>query len=621
MAALEFSTLPRPNSPLVIYSHSGEGKTHLLVGIGKKRNQTFPNDGMVYLPCDAITLEDLQIDPGFSTLFLFDDLQLLPPDLHHSVVDILDQRDRGMLVAMTTEVPLLEMGLSDELLNRIFDGTYVEMHKADLELLRKLVKGRFEEAELTISPTLTNYLVERSNSDTAMLHHICDLVLAAVVDGGETLNRSLVDRVLGVVPSPAPMAQVMAGWDQYGLKVGISYFTINEDPQNTFFYISNIGQGRNDVLVVSWLIPQHIKETYGLSAQNIWLSHVSSGGSVSPNDLDQLGSSIEDFLQNNPGGLVFLDGVSYLISYNSPPKVVRFLDQVRNMVAEHMGVVLVNLTASTRKSLPLRNFETLDISGKVEELSLPPEVADSPYLAQTSYDSYLDATPTVMQPEFAPTPAAPPQGFGFGPPTGYEPGALYCPSCSREVNSEWNSCPWCHTLIPVQSPSDIGESPASTATEIELKGGLCYLVEEESVDLSMDIFKHNVGPGVSGLMVSRTSPDIIIASHPEVGDADFVWLSKETCDRCISPDDLEIVNRRIRDFISLEEAEKRKIICLEGLEYLSTHNSFKVVLKFLQTLVDFASVNRATLMVSASPAAFDSKDLKQLEREFQQVFI
>ena len=44
-------------------------------------------------------------------------------------------------------------------------------------------------------------------------------------------------------------------------------------------------------------------------------------------------------------------------------------------------------------------------------------------------------------------------------------------------------------------------------------------------------------------------------------------------------------------------------------------------LKFIQSLVDFISMNKAIMMVSASPAAFDGKELKQLEREFQQVFI
>ena len=68
-----------------------------------------------------------------------------------------------------------------------------------------------------------------------------------------------------------------------------------------------------------------------------------------------------------------------------------------------------------------------------------------------------------------------------------------------------------------------------------------------------------------------------------------------------------------------ERTYVEKMILMEGLEYLATNTTFKSVLKFIQNLVDYVAVHKILFLVSISPAAFDDKEIKQLEKNFQQV--
>ena len=100
---------------------------------------------------------------------------------------------------------------------------------------------------------------------------------------------------------------------------------------------------------------------------------------------------------------------------------------------------------------------------------------------------------------------------------------------------------------------------------------------------------------------------------------EFIWLSNAKGDICISPTDLELLNHEIKNFVGGEGEDEGRLVVLDGLEYMVTHNSFNVVIKFLQALLDYLTVKKAILLVSASPDAFEEKELKQMEKEFSKV--
>jgi hypothetical protein len=67
--------------------------------------------------------------------------------------------------------------------------------------------------------------------------------------------------------------------------------------------------------------------------------------------------------------------------------------------------------------------------------------------------------------------------------------------------------------------------------------------------------------------------------------------------------------------IRFMESNPNRIVLLEGVEYLTTFNDFKRVLKSLDSLTETAWVTRARLIISVDPKAFDSKELATLERD------
>lgn len=166
-------------------------------------------------------------------------------------------------------------------------------------------------------------------------------------------------------------------------------------------------------------------------------------------------------------------------------------------------------------------------------------------------------------------------------------------------------------------------SPTKAETQVELLPGWSYVIKEERPERSFALFSGLLTKGSKGLCISRTHPDMLKQKYGF--DAESLWLTKtETAPGAgpakkveyVSPNNLAHIASSIRDFLSKGE---NGAVIIEGLEYLTTQNDFKSVLKFIQLINEQVVLDKGYLLVPADQATMDPKDFSLIEREMSQV--
>lgn len=143
--------------------------------------------------------------------------------------------------------------------------------------------------------------------------------------------------------------------------------------------------------------------------------------------------------------------------------------------------------------------------------------------------------------------------------------------------------------------------------ELELKG-ISYLVEEAEPVKSYRIFSKLLGFG-RGLCITRLPEDKIRERYGL--NFEHLWLTKAKTPHSIDPVELEGLMQLLTSFLE----EGRRIILLDGIEYLIIQNNYKTILKFIQSLNSTVIVKKSVLIIPVNPSALDPKELAFLERE------
>ena len=146
-----------------------------------------------------------------------------------------------------------------------------------------------------------------------------------------------------------------------------------------------------------------------------------------------------------------------------------------------------------------------------------------------------------------------------------------------------------------------------------LEGGYSYLIKEDEGDIGAKLYKNKEKIGKSILYITRKLP-----AEPEI-DSDLlgksmIWLTFNKGPNCIEPTNITRLSLRIQKFLT---ENKGATIIFDGLEYLSTQNEFSTILHFLQLINDKIMISDSKLILSLNPAAFNTKELAQIEREME----
>ena len=126
------------------------------------------------------------------------------------------------------------------------------------------------------------------------------------------------------------------------------------------------------------------------------------------------------------------------------------------------------------------------------------------------------------------------------------------------------------------------------------------------------MFASGLAAGKKGFCVTRKFPKNLRVKYGFSDDLPILWLSSVGKEDSIRPMDLEKLALSLEQFLGKEE---NALIILEGVEFLVTNNSFKTVLKLIQSLKDQVAISGATMIITVNAATLTAAQLNLLERE------
>jgi hypothetical protein len=168
------------------------------------------------------------------------------------------------------------------------------------------------------------------------------------------------------------------------------------------------------------------------------------------------------------------------------------------------------------------------------------------------------------------------------------------------------------------------EAPrVAKAVDVELRPGWSYVIKEDRPERGFGLFSGLLSEGSRGLCISRTHPDTLRQKYGF--EAEVLWLTKTEVQHqaaspkgveYVSPNNLAHLASSIREFLS---KGPDGAVIIEGLEYLTTQNDFKSVLKFIQLVNEQVVLDKGYLLIPVDEATMDPKDFSLIEREMSQV--
>jgi hypothetical protein len=157
---------------------------------------------------------------------------------------------------------------------------------------------------------------------------------------------------------------------KYNLLPGKCYIVEESPPDLSFDAFVNILSTPDEScakvvgLAISRQHPDMIKQKYGLEKTPIiWLTTRAGQDVIAPTNLGILTHTIIKFVEENPCGVILLDGIEYLITNNDFNKTLRVINQVNDHVAQSKSriIIPVDPRAFDSKELALleRNSEKI----------------------------------------------------------------------------------------------------------------------------------------------------------------------------------------------------------------------------------------------------------------------
>jgi hypothetical protein len=125
-------------------------------------------------------------------------------------------------------------------------------------------------------------------------------------------------------------------------------------------------------LVITRTHPNRVQQQHGLDCPVMWLAKnikAAPGGGVpnlEPTRLMKIHSTISEFIKANPGAVVLLDGLEYLITENGFSSVMKAVQLTNEEVAMSGALLIVPIDP--------RTMETQQLGFLEREFSLPDEV-------------------------------------------------------------------------------------------------------------------------------------------------------------------------------------------------------------------------------------------------------
>lgn len=212
-----------PFNPLLIYSGTGLGKTHLLQAIGNYTAEHNPATKVVYLTSEKFMLDFINaIQVNRSTefagmyrnvdLLLLDDIQFFQnkeqtqEQFFHLFNDLYQQ---GKQIVLSTDRPPSELtGLKDRLVSRFQSGLMVDIQAPDLETRIAILMKKGEDDGLEIPFDITAYIASGVKNNIRELEGALIRLLAFSTLRKQSITMDLAQKVLQDILGKSAFTQV-----------------------------------------------------------------------------------------------------------------------------------------------------------------------------------------------------------------------------------------------------------------------------------------------------------------------------------------------------------------------------------------------------------------------------
>ena len=200
-----------PFNPLLIYSATGLGKTHLLQAIGNDVIKKYPNYQITYLTSERFMLEfissiqknkstDFANQYRSSDILLIDDVQFFEKkeqtqEQFFHLFNVLFEAGKQIVLTVDKH-PNKLLGIKERLVSRFQSGLMVDIQPPDLETRIAILMNEAEQNNLNLSYKITEFIAASIKSDIRKMKGVLVRLLALSSLKQIDINMKLVKGVV-----------------------------------------------------------------------------------------------------------------------------------------------------------------------------------------------------------------------------------------------------------------------------------------------------------------------------------------------------------------------------------------------------------------------------------------
>jgi len=156
-----------------------------------------------------------------------------------------------------------------------------------------------------------------------------------------------------------PMAEQMLQTEfTYWLDPSECYIFIEKKPEKSFEVFIDLVIHGVPGFVISREYPEKVKKKYKLvKTPVLWLTRIERENTLNPEDLSKLNYIVGNFTRKSEKSVILLDGLEYLITQTNFQTVLRYLQELRDIIAMNNSRLIIPLHKGT---LPLEEYNILE---------------------------------------------------------------------------------------------------------------------------------------------------------------------------------------------------------------------------------------------------------------------
>ncbi|MFO7618458.1 MAG: DUF835 domain-containing protein [Thermoplasmata archaeon] len=171
-------------------------------------------------------------------------------------------------------------------------------------------------------------------------------------------DKNCVHRIVRNTLYVKPEAESAEGVVENDLDICTGYLIKEEVPDRSYDIFKDWVTHGHQGLCITRDFPAKIRKRYGLEKTPIiWLSTSDTENTVPPQNLSALFYHIENFLKKSENGILLLSGLEYLITHNSYPSVLKFIQLLNEQIAIREAVLIVPISPLTMDEKDLKLVE------------------------------------------------------------------------------------------------------------------------------------------------------------------------------------------------------------------------------------------------------------------------